>query len=73
MPGGKGQFVFGPGVEPFVLGNGDLKAGEWVEIITSGAGGYGPPAARDGAAVARDIAEGRLTAEEAKRIYGHTG
>jgi N-methylhydantoinase B len=70
LEGGKGSFVFGPGVAPFALGNGDLKAGQWVEIITPGAGGYGPPAGRSPEAVARDVAEGRLSAEAAARIYG---
>ena len=71
LPGGMGAFVYGPGVAPFALGNGDLKAGQFVEIVTSGAGGYGPPAERDPAAVARDVAEGRLSAADAQRIYGN--
>jgi N-methylhydantoinase B len=70
MPGARGRFVFGPGVAPFALGQGELKAGQWVEIITPGAGGYGPPRDRDRAAVARDVAEGRITEAEAGRIYG---
>jgi len=37
----------GDGVEPFVSGAGRLRAGETVEIVTPGAGGYGPPAERD--------------------------
>jgi len=37
----------GDGVEPFVSGAGRLRAGETVEIITPGAGGYGSPAERD--------------------------
>ena len=40
-PGGRGAFRFGGGVEPFV--NGNLRAGQTVEIITPGAGGYGSP------------------------------
>nr|WP_207191497.1 hydantoinase B/oxoprolinase family protein [Paracraurococcus ruber] len=72
LPGGMGRFVFGPGVAPFALGNGDLKAGQWVEIVTPGAGGFGPPAGRAKDAVARDIAEGRMTAEDAARLYGET-
>jgi N-methylhydantoinase B len=44
QPGGCGAFCFGPGVEPFVQGSGRLRAGETVEIVTPGAGGYGPPA-----------------------------
>jgi len=45
--GGCAAFCFGEGVEPFVGGAGNLRAGETVEIITPGAGGYGPPAERD--------------------------
>jgi N-methylhydantoinase B len=46
-PGGCGAFKFGDGVEPFVQGNGALRAGQTVEIITPGAGGYGPPSERN--------------------------
>jgi hypothetical protein len=35
-------------LEPFVKGSGRLRAGETVEIITPGAGGYGAPSERDG-------------------------
>ena len=70
LPGGKGGFVFGPGVTPFDHGAGKLEAGQIVEIITSGAGGYGPPQARDKAAVQRDIAEHRIDGECAARVYG---
>ncbi|MBV9377945.1 MAG: hydantoinase B/oxoprolinase family protein [Alphaproteobacteria bacterium] len=58
-PGGCGAFRFGDGIEPFVGGSGKLRAGETVEIVTPGAGGYGPPSTRDPAAVARDLAERR--------------
>lgn len=46
-PGGCGAFHLGNGVEAFVNGAGRLRAGEIVEIITPGAGGYGPPVERD--------------------------
>ncbi|HEX3349399.1 MAG TPA: hydantoinase B/oxoprolinase family protein [Acetobacteraceae bacterium] len=59
MPGGRGGFRYGPGVEPFVHGAGVLKRGQVIEIITPGAGGYGPPEQRDPEAVARDDAERR--------------
>ena len=39
--GARGAFGFGDGVEPFANGSGKLRAGETVEIITPGAGGYG--------------------------------
>ncbi|HWK45457.1 MAG TPA: hydantoinase B/oxoprolinase family protein [Stellaceae bacterium] len=67
--GGRADYVFGPGVTPFVEGGGMLRAGQTIEIITAGAGGYGPPALRDTAAVARDVAEGRIDAAAAAAIY----
>ena len=60
-PGAMGQFIFSPGTAPFDHGNGDLKPGDIVTIITPGAGGYGPARERDPAARARDIAEHRLS------------
>ncbi len=62
--------MYGPGVTPFDHGSGELKAGQIVEIITPGAGGYGPPAQRSREAVRRDIAEGRLDAATAHAAYG---
>ena len=47
-PGGRGEFRYGEGVEPFVQGAGFLRAGQIVEIITPGAGGYGSPAEGNG-------------------------
>ncbi len=47
-----------------------LKRGERVRLETPGGGGYGPPAARDPARVARDVALGYVTAEAADRDYG---
>ena len=70
LPGGKGRFVYGPGVTPFDHGNGELKAGQVVEVITPGAGGYGPPARRTPEAVRRDLAEERIDAETARAVYG---
>jgi N-methylhydantoinase B len=70
LPGGKGSFVFGPDVTPFDHGSGELKAGDIVEIITPGAGGYGPPSERPPALVRRDIAEGRIDAATARAVYG---
>jgi len=56
-PGECGAFRFGDGVELFVGGSGRLRAGETVEIITPGAGGYGPLSPRDRAAAAQDLAD----------------
>ena len=65
--GGRGAFRFGDCVEPFVNGSGRLRAGEIVEIITPGAGGYGAPSERDPAAVERDVADGRINLATAAR------
>jgi N-methylhydantoinase B len=39
-------------------------------VITPGAGGYGPPAERERAAVARDLAESVIDTAAARDIYG---
>jgi N-methylhydantoinase B len=46
-----------------------LKAGDRVEVLTPGGGGYGHPRARDPALVARDVRRGYFTREEARRSY----
>ena len=68
-PGAHGQMVPGPGVA-FNRDAAELKAGDWFEVITPGAGGYGPPAERERAAVARDLAESVIDAAAARDIYG---
>lgn len=47
-----------------------LWPGDRLVIETAGAGGYGPPAERERAAVARDVADGKVSMEAAERIYG---
>jgi len=69
LPGGKGRFAYGPDVAAFDHGAGVLQAGQTVEIVTPGAGGYGPPAERAPDAVRRDIAERRISADEARAVY----
>ena len=70
LAGAGGGFAYGDGVAPFDHGAGHLVAGQVVEIMTPGAGGYGPPALRDKASVARDVAEKRIDPETASRVYG---
>jgi N-methylhydantoinase B len=48
----------------------ELKAGEGFFLDKAGGGGFGDPRARDPAAVARDLDEGYVTPEAAKRDYG---
>lgn len=50
-----------------------LRAGDRLIINTAGGGGFGPPAARDPAAVARDVADGKVTPERARAVYGWSG
>ncbi len=69
LPGGKGSFAYGPGVEGFTYGSGVLQVGQTVEIVTPGAGGYGPPGERAPDAVRRDVAERRITPEAALANY----
>jgi N-methylhydantoinase B len=47
-----------------------IAAGERVRIMTGGGGGFGPAAERDAAAVRRDVSEGYVTPEAARRDYG---
>ncbi|MFN3938074.1 MAG: hydantoinase B/oxoprolinase family protein [Gemmobacter sp.] len=47
-----------------------LRRGEAVRLETPGGGGYGPPAARDPALVARDVRLGYLSPEAADAAYG---
>jgi N-methylhydantoinase B len=48
----------------------DLSPGSVVSIRTPGAGGYGDPADRDPAAVARDVRLGKISRERAIADYG---
>jgi N-methylhydantoinase B len=70
LPGGNGRFAYGPGVAPFCHGSGVLKPGQIVEVITPGAGGYGPPSSRPAAQVRRDLAEGSVDRATALAVYG---
>jgi N-methylhydantoinase B len=47
-----------------------ITAGDRVEVMTPGGGGYGDPLARDPALVARDVRRGYFTTDEAKQHWG---
>ena len=68
-PGAMGGIVGGPGVV-FDHDQATLRAGQWFEVVTPGAGGYGPPENRAPDAVARDLAEGVIDAATAREVYG---
>jgi N-methylhydantoinase B len=70
LPGQRSRVICGPGVV-FEKDNATLQAGQWFEVITPGAGGYGSPAERDRAAVTRDLAEGVIDADIARKVYGY--
>jgi N-methylhydantoinase B len=70
LPGQRSRVICGPGVV-FEKDNATLQAGQWFEVITPGAGGYGSPAERHRAAVIRDLAEGVIDADTARNVYGY--
>ncbi len=67
-PGARAVFDFGGSIEE--RGVVTLRPGQLVELVTAGGGGYGAPARRDPDAIRRDVAEHRISAEEAREIYG---
>ncbi|MFQ5990752.1 MAG: hydantoinase B/oxoprolinase family protein, partial [Candidatus Methylomirabilales bacterium] len=66
-PGGLGALVLDPGTPtahrlPSKVWGYSLKPSDRVAIITPGAGGYGSPAERAPEALARDLADGKISA-----------
>lgn len=72
--GARGQFVLNPGTPEARVakskGLDRLKANDLVSLRLPGAGGYGDPRARDRQALLRDIRDGKVTLEGARRDYG---
>ena len=75
--GAGGRFVVRVGapdeLETRASGRYDLKAGDRFLMQSAGGGGFGDPCARDRASVARDVAEGYVSAEKAREVYGLDG
>ena len=71
--GGRCRFAYSQDADPPQKGYTFLGHGQSVTIVTPGAGGYGDPRERDRALLARDIADGKVSAAEARRLYGHEG
>lgn len=63
------HFDFGNGQQN-LSGTVQLSAGQVVELVTPGGGGYGSPSGRSQEAIRRDLKEERITAEFAERVYG---
>ena len=72
--GGGGRFVVRLGtpdeLETRASGRYDMKAGDRFLLQSAGGGGYGDPHKRDASAVTRDVAEGYVSRDAAKTIYG---
>jgi N-methylhydantoinase B len=47
-----------------------LEAGEYIDVWTTGGGGYGDPLTRDPARVLNDVAEGKVSGVAAQEDYG---
>jgi N-methylhydantoinase B len=71
--GGRCHFTYSQDADPPQKGYTFLKHGQSVTIVTPGAGGYGDPTQRDRDLLARDIADGKVSLTEARRLYGHEG
>jgi N-methylhydantoinase B len=73
-PGAASRFVIRVGAkdeqETPASGRYEMRAGERFMLQSAGGGGYGEPRRRDREALARDIAEGRVTPAAAERDYG---
>jgi N-methylhydantoinase B len=50
----------------------EMHAGERFLLQSAGGGGYGDPGAREGAALARDVAEGYVSQDAARKDYSDT-
>jgi N-methylhydantoinase B len=57
-------------VEKATFSNYMLKKGDLVRFISAGGGGYGDPSERDKKRVIDDVANGYITVEEARKVYG---
>ncbi|HEU4351149.1 MAG TPA: hydantoinase B/oxoprolinase family protein [Burkholderiales bacterium] len=68
-PGARARFlVNGKPGNPYGLTQ--LKPGDTVVMDSAGGGGYGDPRCRSREALARDVREGKVTADSAQRDYG---
>ena len=72
LPGEKAQYVLNPESDCVELGSKvtiQLAEGDVVSYRTCGGGGYGPPEERDPDDVLRDVRDGRISPERARKFY----
>ncbi|MGX1062951.1 N-methylhydantoinase B/oxoprolinase/acetone carboxylase alpha subunit [Bradyrhizobium diazoefficiens] len=69
-PGSAGK-VHKNGEPQFPKGKVVLKTGDRLEVETPGGGGWGKTSERSAAAIELDLAEGLITPQAARQIYGH--
>lgn len=69
-PGGKASITV-DGQPLGASGRALLQPGQLVSVVTGGAGGYGDPRERDRELVRRDLEDGKISLEQARRAYGY--
>jgi N-methylhydantoinase B len=70
LPGAPSVIRFADGARPHPKSRTGVTPGERVTLLYAGGGGYGPPRARDRDAVRRDLRDGYVSADAARRDYG---
>ena len=69
------RLVRADGSEEMLRSKGEtlLHKGDYLEVGIGGGGGYGLPAKRDRSRVAQDVADGRVSPDAARQMYGWDG
>jgi N-methylhydantoinase B len=62
----RGEQVIGP----LAKATEEIRLGDRIRVVTGGGGGYGPPELRDPDLVARDVAFGYVSVDQARDVYG---
>ncbi|MEO1316157.1 MAG: hydantoinase B/oxoprolinase family protein [Pseudomonadota bacterium] len=70
-PGATGAVALADGTALRSKGRQLVRNGQRLRLSLPGGGGYGDPTKRDRAAIARDIAGGFVTPDDARKLYGY--
>jgi N-methylhydantoinase B len=71
LPGASGVCTWYEGAGPATKQPGATNPGDVIEVVTPGAGGYGPPLERDRAKVREDLQDGCISLAQAREVYGY--